>query len=187
MDANFVITKMLIFACWASSHRGKNWLTDQKIEIFKVHDIDTIIQTREKTNPTHVNSAIKIFYDHMRRLWDSGKISKLCTSFIILVAFSAENATKKVSEVQNFEILPLSHRRRMWSQYVFRAELTWVWCVFSRGWIMLSISWTLKISIFWSVNQFLPLWELAQQAKMGIFVITKLASMTIKFLKLAKK
>ena len=68
MDANFVITKMPIFACWASSHRGKNWLTDQKIEIFKVHDIDTIIQPREKTHQTHVSSALKPFYDHMRRL-----------------------------------------------------------------------------------------------------------------------
>ena len=45
MDANFVITKKLILACWACSHRGKNGLTDQKIEIFKVHDIDTIIHT----------------------------------------------------------------------------------------------------------------------------------------------
>ena len=31
MDANFIITWKPIFACWASSHRGK--MTDQKIEI----------------------------------------------------------------------------------------------------------------------------------------------------------
>ena len=68
MDANFVITKMPILACWACSHRGKNGLTDQKIEIFKVHDIDTIIQPWEKTHQTHLNSALKTFYDHMRRL-----------------------------------------------------------------------------------------------------------------------
>ena len=76
MDANFVITKKPILACWACSHRGKNGLTDQKIEIFKVHDIDTIIQPREKTHQTHVSSALKTFYDHMRR---SGEISKLST------------------------------------------------------------------------------------------------------------
>ena len=61
MDANFVITKMPILACWASSHRGKNVLTDQKIKIFKVHDIDTIIQPREKTHQTHVSSVLKHF------------------------------------------------------------------------------------------------------------------------------
>ena len=103
MDANFVITKKLISACWACSHRGKNGLIDQKIEIFKVHDIDTIIQQREKTHQTHLSSAVKTFYDHMWRLWDSGKISKFCTSFTLLVAFSAENATRRVNE-QNFEI-----------------------------------------------------------------------------------
>ena len=68
MDANFVITKKPILACWACSHRRKNGLTDQKIEIFKVHDIDTIIQPREKTHQTHISSALKTFYDHMRRL-----------------------------------------------------------------------------------------------------------------------
>ena len=104
MDANFVITWKPILACWACSHRGKNGLTDQKIEIFKVHDIDTIIQPREKTHQTHVSSALKTFYDHMRRLWDSGKISKFYTSTIFLVAFSAENATRRVNEMQNFEI-----------------------------------------------------------------------------------
>ena len=115
IDANFVIKWKPILASQANTHRGKNGLTDQKIEIFKVHDIDTIIQPREKTHQTHVSSALKTFYDHMRRLWDSGKISKFYTSLTLLVAFSAENATKKMSEVQNFEILPLSHRRRMWS------------------------------------------------------------------------
>ena len=68
MDANFVITKMPILACWACSHRGKNVLTDHKMEIFKVRDIDTIIQPREKTHQTHVISALKTSYDHMRRL-----------------------------------------------------------------------------------------------------------------------
>ena len=43
------------------SHRGKNGLTDQKIEIFKVHNIDTMIQPREKTHQTHVSSSLKIF------------------------------------------------------------------------------------------------------------------------------
>ena len=46
MDANFVITWKPILACWACSHRGKNGLTDQKIEIFKVHDIDTTRRLR---------------------------------------------------------------------------------------------------------------------------------------------
>ena len=115
MDANFVITWKPILASRATAHRGKNGLTDQKIEIFKVHDIDTIIQPREKTHQTHVSSALKTFYDHMRRLWESGKISKFWISFTLLVAFSAENATRRVNEIQNFEILPLSHRRRMWS------------------------------------------------------------------------
>ena len=115
MDANFVSTWKPILAFWACSHRGKNGLTDQKIEIFKVHDIDTIIQPREKTHQTHVSSALKTFYDHMRRLWDSGKISKFWISSTLLVAFSAENATRRVDDIQNFEILPLSHRRRMWS------------------------------------------------------------------------
>ena len=68
MDANLVITKKPILACWAWSHRGKNGLTDQKIEIFKVHDIDTIIQPRENTHQIHVSSAPKTFYDHMLRL-----------------------------------------------------------------------------------------------------------------------
>ena len=68
MDVNFVITKKPILACWACSHRGKIGLTDQKIENFKVHDIDTIIQSQEKTHQTHVSSALKTFYDHMWRL-----------------------------------------------------------------------------------------------------------------------
>ena len=68
MDANFVITKKPILALWVCSRKGQNGLTDQKIEIFKVHDIDTIIQPREKTHQTHVSSALKTFYDHMRRL-----------------------------------------------------------------------------------------------------------------------
>ena len=137
MNANFVITWKPILACWACSHRGKNGLTNQKIEIFKVHDIDTIIQPGKKTHQTHVSSALKTFYDDMRRLWDRGKI------------------------FQNFT----SH---------------------SRDWIMVSISWTLKISIFWLINPSLPLWEQAQQTKMGFHVITKLASMTIKFQKWPK-
>ena len=70
MDANFVITWKPILAYWACSHRGKNGLTDRKIEIFKVHDIDTIIQPREKIHQTHVSLALKTFYDHMRRLWE---------------------------------------------------------------------------------------------------------------------
>ena len=49
------------------------------------------------------------------------------------------------------------------------------------------IWWTLKISIFWSVNPFSHLLEQAQQAKMSFFVITKLASMTIKFQKMTEK
>ena len=52
----------------AAAQRGKNGLTDQKIEIFKVHDIDTIIQQREKTHQIHLSLALKTFYDHMRRL-----------------------------------------------------------------------------------------------------------------------
>ena len=65
---NFDITKKSILARWAYSHRGKNGLIDQKIEIFKVHDIDTVIQQREKTHQTHLSSALKTFYDHMRHL-----------------------------------------------------------------------------------------------------------------------
>ena len=99
IDANFVITWNPLLASQATAHRGKNGLTDQKIEIFKVHDIDTIIQPREKTHQTHVSSALKTFYDHMRRLWDSGKISKFWISFTLLVAFSAENATGKINEM----------------------------------------------------------------------------------------
>ena len=99
MDANFGITWKPILASQATAHRGKNGLTDQKIEIFKVHDIDTIIQPREKTHQTHVSSALKTFYDHMRRLWDSGKISKFYILLTLLVAFSAENATRKEMEV----------------------------------------------------------------------------------------
>ena len=68
MDANFVITLKPILACWACSHRGKNGLTDQKIEIFKVHDIDTIIQSRKRIYQPHVTSVLEKFYDHMRRL-----------------------------------------------------------------------------------------------------------------------
>ena len=99
MDANFVITWEPILACWACSHRGENGLTDQKIEIFKVHDIDTIIQPREKTHQTHLSSALKTFYDHMRRLCDNGKNSKFHTSFTLLVEFSLENATIVVSKM----------------------------------------------------------------------------------------
>ena len=99
MDANFVITWNPILASQATPYRGKNGLADQKIEIFKVHDIDTIIQPREKTHQTHVSSALKTFYDHMRRLWDSGKISKFYISLTLLVAFSAENATRRVNEM----------------------------------------------------------------------------------------
>ena len=73
MDANFVITWNPILANQATAHKGKNGLNDQKIEIFKVHDIDTIIQPRKKTHQTHVSSALKTFYDHMRGLWESGK------------------------------------------------------------------------------------------------------------------
>ena len=71
MDANFVITKKHILACWACSHRGKNGLTDQKIEIFKVHDIDTIIQGREKTHQTHVSLALKTFEHGYFRVKDT--------------------------------------------------------------------------------------------------------------------
>ena len=60
MDANFVITWEPILACWACSKRGENGLTDQKIEIFKVHDIDTIIQPREKT---HVSPVLECSCD----------------------------------------------------------------------------------------------------------------------------
>ena len=49
MYANFVITKMPILACWASSHRGKNWLTDQKIQIFKVHSKENSILRLRQT------------------------------------------------------------------------------------------------------------------------------------------
>ena len=98
MDANFVITWNPILASQATPHRGKNELADQKIEIFKVHDIDTIIHSREKTHQTHLSSALKPFYDHMRRLWDRGKIWKFHTSITFLVVFS-ENATRKVMEV----------------------------------------------------------------------------------------
>ena len=99
MDANFVITWKLILASQATAHRGKNGLADQKIEIFKVHDIDTIIQPREKTHQTHLSSALKSFYDHIPRLWDSGKISKFYISPTLLVAFSVENATRRVDEM----------------------------------------------------------------------------------------
>ena len=99
MDANFVITWNPILASQATAHRGKNGLTHQKIEIFKVHHIDTIIQPREKTHQTYVSSALKTFYDHMRRLWDSDKISKFYTFITFLVPFSAENAIRKVMKV----------------------------------------------------------------------------------------
>ena len=39
-----------------------------KIEIFKVHDIDTVIQPREKTHQTHLSSVLEKFFDHMRSL-----------------------------------------------------------------------------------------------------------------------
>ena len=100
MDANFVITKkpILAFSGLALTEVKMGWAT-KKIKIFKVHDIDTIIQPREKTHQTHVSSALKTFYDHMQHLWGSGKIWKFYTSTIFLVAFSAENATRKIVEV----------------------------------------------------------------------------------------
>ena len=51
----------------------KDWLNDQKMQIFKVWDIVTIIEPRKKTHQTHVSSALKTFYHHLRRLWDNRK------------------------------------------------------------------------------------------------------------------
>ena len=99
MDANFVITKKPILACWACSHRGKNGLTDQKIEIFKVHHIDTIIQPREKTHQTHFSSALKTFFMIKCVIYKIVNISKFYISSTLLVAFSGENATRSVNEM----------------------------------------------------------------------------------------
>ena len=40
----------------------------QKIDFFKVRDIDTPIEQRKKKHQTNVSSALKTFLDHLRRL-----------------------------------------------------------------------------------------------------------------------
>ena len=55
---------------------------------------------------------------------------------------------------QNYENLWLSQNRHGWSPNLFRAELTSVWCSFSPGSIMVSISRTLKNRIFWPPGWF---------------------------------
>ena len=45
----------------------------QKVDFFKVRDIDTSIQPRKKKHQTNVSSALKKFEDHSRRLWDNRK------------------------------------------------------------------------------------------------------------------
>ena len=50
----------------------------QKIDFFKVRDIDTPIQPRKKKHQTNVSSSLKTFWDHLRRLWDNHKILDFC-------------------------------------------------------------------------------------------------------------
>ena len=62
--------KMTLFQ---ALEKWKNQFTDQKMQFFKVWDIVTIIEPRQKTHQTHVSSALKTFYHHLRRLWDNRK------------------------------------------------------------------------------------------------------------------
>ena len=65
------------------------------------------------------------------------------------------------AKIENFE---LSQGQRKWSWNVLKAKITSVWCFFLRGWIGVSISWTLKKFNFLSHEQFLafsaqPFWS----------------------------
>ena len=48
--------------------KWKKSVDRQKMQIFKVWDIVMIIKPRQKTHQTHVSSALKTFYHHLRRL-----------------------------------------------------------------------------------------------------------------------
>ena len=50
----------------------------QKLDFFKVQDIDTPIQPRKKKHQTNVSQALKTFQDHLRRLRDSCKNLAFC-------------------------------------------------------------------------------------------------------------
>ena len=60
-------------------HRGK------KSDFFKVYDIDTTIQPREKEGQTDVSSALKRFYDHLSRFWEhlTFQVFQLCLAISV--------------------------------------------------------------------------------------------------------
>ena len=60
------------------SWKRKKLLMRQKIEFFKVQDIDTPIQPRKKKYQTDVILPLKTFQDHLRCLCDNSKFSIFC-------------------------------------------------------------------------------------------------------------
>ena len=53
--------KFVIFCWFQWAEKAKNRPTIQKIDFFKVRDIDTPIQPRKKKHQTNVSSALKTF------------------------------------------------------------------------------------------------------------------------------
>ena len=57
--------KMTLFQ---ALQKWKKSIDRPKMQMFKVWDTVTIIEPRQKTHQTHVSSALKTFWDHLRRL-----------------------------------------------------------------------------------------------------------------------
>ena len=66
--------KMCVLGGW----KRQKWPMNQKIDFFKVQDIDTPIQPRKKKHQTDVILALKTFQDHVRCLCDNSKFSIFC-------------------------------------------------------------------------------------------------------------
>ena len=133
--------------------KRQKWLLGQKFDFFKVQDIDTPIQPRKKKHQNNVSSDLKSFRT-------TSGVSEIIAKFWIFpsqITFLWDFPREVFFGSAKTKSLELSQRQRNWFWNVFRAKITCVWCFFLRGWIGVSISWTLKKINILSHEQFLAL------------------------------
>ena len=90
----------------------------QKVDFFKVRDIDTSIQPRKKKHQNNVSSALETFQDHLRRLWDNRKNLDFALPLLVSAGIPAKTC-KGSAKIQIFAIIsetPQVVLKRFWGR-----------------------------------------------------------------------